>query len=56
MPKADRLAYVNAVKCLQSKPAQTTSTYPGSKSRYDDFQALHIAMTEKIHFVVSCCL
>lgn len=51
LTKAERLAYVNAVKCLQSKPGQTASTYPGVKSRYDDFQALHIAMTERIHFV-----
>ncbi|KAH7031367.1 uncharacterized protein B0I36DRAFT_122126 [Microdochium trichocladiopsis] len=51
LTKAQRLAYINAVKCLQSKPAKTGSTYPGAKSRYDDFQALHIAMTERIHFV-----
>ena len=53
LTKAERLAYIKAFKCLQSKPARFQSLYPGSRSRYDDYQALHISMTEKIHFTVS---
>ncbi|KAH7134479.1 hypothetical protein B0J13DRAFT_479990 [Dactylonectria estremocensis] len=51
LSKREQLDYLAAVKCLQSKPAKTASLYPGVKNRYDDFQAVHIAMTEKIHFV-----
>ena len=52
LSKKEQLAYLDAVKCLQSKPAKTATLYPGVKNRYDDFQAVHIAMTERIHFVV----
>lgn len=38
---------------MQAKPAKTTSTFPGSRSRYDDYQALHISQTDYIHFDVS---
>ena len=46
-----QLDFIAAVKCLKSKPAKTTSLYPGAITRYDDYVALHIAMTERIHFV-----
>lgn len=52
LTKKEQLDYLAAVQCLQQKPAKTGSLYPGVKSRYDDFQAVHIAMTERIHFVV----
>ncbi|PVH73894.1 Di-copper centre-containing protein [Cadophora sp. DSE1049] len=50
LTKAERLSYIKAFKCLQSKPARFKNLYPGSRTRYDDYQALHISMTEKIHF------
>jgi len=37
---------------MMSKPAQLNETYPGSKSRYDDFQALHIDATPFVHWNV----
>lgn len=52
MSKSGRLDYINAVKCLRTKPAQTGDTHAGAKSRYDDFQALHIDQTDYIHFCV----
>lgn len=51
LSKQERLAYVNAVKCLQSKPARTPATVaPGAKSRFDDFTVVHIQQTLSIHF------
>ncbi|GAB7350570.1 hypothetical protein MBLNU459_g1146t1 [Dothideomycetes sp. NU459] len=50
MSKSARVAYTDAVTCLQSLPSQLDSaTYPGAKSRYDDFMAIHINMTSRIH-------
>jgi len=44
-------SYINAVKCLQSKPALTPSSKaPGAKTRFDDFVATHINQTMTIHY------
>jgi hypothetical protein len=48
----EQLAYLAAVKCMMDTPPRTT-LYEGVQSAYDDYQGLHIAMTEQIHFVVS---
>ncbi|EPE34212.1 Di-copper centre-containing [Glarea lozoyensis ATCC 20868] len=46
----ERIAYTDAVKCLQRLPAKTNSTYaPGAKSRFDDFVVTHIEQTLSIH-------
>lgn len=45
LANSDKLSYINAVKCLMGKPPQLASVFPGSKSRYDDFVALHINST-----------
>lgn len=37
---------------MMSTAGRTSSLYAGVVSAYDDYQALHIAMTEKIHFNV----
>ncbi|KAF4547359.1 Tyrosinase-like protein 8 [Elsinoe fawcettii] len=53
--KREKLSYISAVKCLQSKPSQIGQSAPGAKSRYDDFVAivspasLHIQQTGTIH-------
>jgi len=44
--------YIDAVKCLQSRPALNTSL-PASWTRFDEFQAYHIKLAYQIHFVVS---
>ncbi|EWG47590.1 hypothetical protein FVEG_07657 [Fusarium verticillioides 7600] len=43
--------YIDAVKCLATKPSQTGNIYAGAKSRYDDFQVSHIVNTDFIHYV-----
>ncbi|KAK4164116.1 putative tyrosinase [Cladorrhinum sp. PSN259] len=51
LTQAQRLAYVNAVKCLQSRPARTpASVAPGAKSRFDDFVVTHIQQTLALHY------
>lgn len=53
MSKKDRLAYIDAVLCLQSKPSiAAPGLVPGARSRFDDFQAVHINQTYFIHFNV----
>jgi tyrosinase len=48
-----RIDYINAVQCLQQKPAiSSTSDVPGARSHYDDFSATHIVQTPNIHFDV----
>lgn len=45
--------FVNALLCLQSKPARTPSHLAaGAKTRYDDFVATHINQTLQIHYTV----
>ncbi|KAK6209976.1 hypothetical protein QIS74_11560 [Colletotrichum tabaci] len=49
--REEKLDYVKAVQCLQSKPARSPSDIvPGAKSRFDDFVATHINQTFTIHF------
>ncbi|KAK7432544.1 hypothetical protein QQZ08_000751 [Neonectria magnoliae] len=49
--KKQKKAYVDAVKCIQSKPALTpASAAPGAKTRFDDFVATHINQTTVIHY------
>lgn len=50
--KLEKKAYINAVRCLQQQPPQLASLYPGSKSRFDDFQVAHIDLTPLIHWNV----
>lgn len=50
LTKAERLAYVNAVKCLTTKPSRTPATdIPGARTRYDDFVASHLVETPYVH-------
>ncbi|KAL2062516.1 hypothetical protein VTL71DRAFT_6782 [Oculimacula yallundae] len=46
----DRTSYINAVLCLMNRPSLLNQEqYPGAKSRYDDFVAVHINQTLSIH-------
>lgn len=54
MSKNERLAYTDAVLCLQSKPSiSPPGLVPGARSRFDDFQAVHINQTYSVHFNVN---
>jgi len=44
---SDRQAYINAVKCLQGRPA--SGQFPASRSRYEDLVALHQKLTPNVH-------
>ncbi|KAK0610707.1 hypothetical protein B0T17DRAFT_621167 [Bombardia bombarda] len=46
----ERMSFIAAVMCLQIIPDRTGKTYAGARSRYDDYQALHIRMTDYVHF------
>ncbi|KAK0643408.1 hypothetical protein B0T16DRAFT_494448 [Cercophora newfieldiana] len=37
----EKVAYINAIKCLQTKPSKTQHLYPGARSRYDDYGSFH---------------
>ncbi|KAH8900922.1 Di-copper centre-containing protein [Thozetella sp. PMI_491] len=51
LSNSERQEYIDAVKCLQNRPSQTSATWKGASSRYDDFVALHISQTDYIHWV-----
>ncbi|KAJ8488247.1 hypothetical protein ONZ45_g14025 [Pleurotus djamor] len=45
----DKARYIGAVKCIQALPAKTT--FPAVKTRFDDFQALHVHIMADVHLV-----
>jgi len=49
LSNSQKVAYSNAVLCLQNKPSKSGSFAPGARSRYDDFVAVHINQTLTIH-------
>ena len=52
--KKERREYIAAMLCLMSRPSRLDQTeYPGAKTRYDDFVAVHINQTLAIHGTVS---
>ena len=48
----EKIAYTDAVRCLQETPSLSGSEVPGAKSRFDDFVAVHINQTFFIHATV----
>lgn len=48
----EKIAYIDAVKCLQDTPSFSGSEAPGAKSIFDDFVAVHINQTLRIHSTV----
>ncbi|KAK4117804.1 Di-copper centre-containing protein [Canariomyces notabilis] len=47
---AEKKAYIAAVLCTMEKPSKLDQTrYPGAKTRYDDFVAVHMNQTLNIH-------
>jgi tyrosinase len=54
LSKAQRKNYIEAVQCLQEKPARTPSAVAsGAKTRFDDFVATHINQTTTIHYTAN---
>lgn len=52
--KPERKSYIAAVKCLRTKPSLLDPVaFPGSKSLFDDFVAIHLVQTLNIHLSVS---
>ncbi|KLU90559.1 hypothetical protein MAPG_10411 [Magnaporthiopsis poae ATCC 64411] len=50
VPKDERRRYIAAVQCLLNTPSRLDpKRYPGAKSRYDDFVAVHINQSLTIH-------
>ncbi|KAF2170345.1 hypothetical protein M409DRAFT_64119 [Zasmidium cellare ATCC 36951] len=41
--------YINAVRCLQTRPSISGELVPGARNRYDDFVGTHINQTLSIH-------
>lgn len=55
MSKAARKSFTDAITCLQALPPQVMTadeapSYPGVKSRFDEYLATHINYTLSIHF------
>ncbi|KAK2746484.1 hypothetical protein FQN57_003110 [Myotisia sp. PD_48] len=51
LSEASRLEYINAVQCLQQKPAKSLKAdVPGARNRFDDFVATHIQSAPFIHY------
>jgi tyrosinase len=44
---SDRQAYINGIKCLQSRPA--SGQFSQSRSRYEDLVSLHQNLTPNVH-------
>ncbi|MCJ1342432.1 hypothetical protein MMC31_000616 [Peltigera leucophlebia] len=50
LSKGQKTNYINAVLCLHEKPSTSYTNITGVRSRYDEFQYLHIKQTYLIHF------
>ncbi|RGP60415.1 tyrosinase [Fusarium longipes] len=51
LSKKDKKSYIDAVKCLQSKPAKGPESFAaGAKTRFDDWVSVHLNSTSNIHY------
>ncbi|KAJ7088705.1 tyrosinase [Mycena epipterygia] len=49
LSNTQKLEYITAVQCLQRLPG--ISDLQGAKTRFDDFQGLHVVLSEDVHLV-----
>jgi hypothetical protein len=53
LSKSEKLNYIDAVKCIHTKPALTDAGISaGAKSRFDDFVVTHVIQTYWVHGTV----
>lgn len=45
---SERLAFVNAIKCVMAQPSVLTDV-PGSTNKFNDYAAVHVNLTTSIH-------
>ncbi|KAF7369148.1 Tyrosinase central domain-containing protein [Mycena venus] len=50
LSNAQKLDYITAVQCLQRLPS-ISDNLRGAKTRFDDFQAIHVVLSEEVHLV-----
>jgi tyrosinase len=50
--KSQKLEYIEAVKCITTKPSISGDLVPGARNRLDDFVGTHINQTLSIHATV----
>lgn len=51
LSKTEKKSYIDAVKCLQSKPSKSPASFAaGAKTRFDDWVAVHLNQTQAIHY------
>ncbi|KAF4344290.1 monophenol monooxygenase (tyrosinase) [Fusarium beomiforme] len=51
LSKKEKKSYIDAVKCLQSKPSKSPASFAaGAKTRFDDWVAVHLNQTQTIHY------
>lgn len=53
LTSAQKQDYIAAVKCLQNTAGLLGKYWSGARSRFDDYVATHINLTEYVHFTVS---
>ncbi|KAH6877538.1 hypothetical protein BKA58DRAFT_451189 [Alternaria rosae] len=46
---SEKRAYIAAVQCITKAPSKLSTVYPGAKTRFDDFVAIHMKYTLSIH-------
>lgn len=49
LTKKERKDYIKAVQCLRRLPSKGPEEWSAARTRYDDFVALHVNLTQTVH-------